>query len=255
MERLKLKAELREERGTRRSKRLRRSGVVPAVLYSEGPESLHIGVNDKDLQRVLRGKGGEHAIIDLQVEKVASGQPLKKTVIVKEVQRDSLKDMILHVDFAAISLTEKLVTKVALVASGVALGVTQGGILEHIVRELDIECLPADIPEKILIDVSGLLIGKSIKVGEVSAPPGVKILTDPHLIVFTVSVPKVEKVEEAPAEEAAAAEAVPAEGEEKKPEGEKEEAKGKEKEAPKGKEKEAPKGKEKEQPREKGKEK
>jgi len=212
---------------------------------------MSIGVETKDLSKVLRGKGGEHAIIDLQVEKASEGEPLKKTVIVKEVQHDHIKDVVLHVDFAAISLTEKLATKVAVVDSGEAVGVTQGGILEHILRELDIECLPADIPERILVDVSGLLIGKSIKVGDIVSPPGVKILNDPNLIVFTVSVPKVEveKVEEVPAEEAAAAEGAPAEGEEKKPEEEKEGAKGKEKEGAKGKEKE------KEQPKEKAREK
>ncbi|MCX6355591.1 MAG: 50S ribosomal protein L25 [Candidatus Aureabacteria bacterium] len=248
MERMKLKAELRDERGTRGAKRLRRKGVVPAVLYGEGPESMAIGVDTKDLSKVLRGKGGEHAIIDLQVEKTSEGKPLKKTVIVKEVQRDHIKDIVLHVDFAAISLTEKLATKVAVVDSGEAVGVTQGGILEHILRELNIECLPADIPERILVDVSGLMIGKSIKVGDIVSPPDVKILNDANLIVFTVSVPKVEveKVEEVPAEEAAAAGA-PAEGEEKKPEEEKEGAKGKEKEGAKGKEKE--------QQKEKGKEK
>jgi large subunit ribosomal protein L25 len=246
MARLKLKAQVRDERGTRRSKRLRGRGVIPAVLYGLGQESISLGVENKELLKVLRGKGGEHAIVDLQVSGGALEQPLKKIAIVKEVQRDHIRDGILHVDFAAISLTEKLVVKVQIVDSGEPIGVTQGGVLEHIIRELEVECLPSDLPEHITVDVSAMNIGNSIKVGEITAPPGVKILADPNLTVFTVSMPKVEKVE-VPAEEVAA-EAVPAEGEEQKPEEgkEKEQAKGKGKEEAKGKEKEEPKGKEKE---------
>jgi len=244
MARLKLKAQVRDERGTRRSKRLRGRGVIPAVLYGVGQESICLGVENKELLKVLRGKGGEHAIVDLQVSGGALEQPLKKTAIVKEVQRDHIRDGILHVDFAAISLTEKLVVKVQIVDSGEPIGVTQGGVLEHIIRELEVECLPSDLPEHITVDVSAMNIGNSIKVGEITAPPGVKILADPSLTVFTVSMPKVEKVE-VPAEEVAAAEAAPAEGEEEKPE------EGKEKEQAKGKEKEEPKGKEKEKAKEK----
>ncbi|MCX6357802.1 MAG: 50S ribosomal protein L25 [Candidatus Aureabacteria bacterium] len=252
MERLKLKAARRSEIGTRRAKRSRGKGIIPAVLYGGKVESIALSVDGKELYRVLHGKGGAHAIIDLQVE--GGEKPLSNTVIVKDVQRDNLRDIILHVDFAAISLTEKLTTKVSIVETGIPLGVTQGGVLEHIIRELDIECLPADIPDRITVDVSALGIGKSLKLAEIAAPPGVRILNDPNLIAFTVSMPKEEKVEEAvPAEgEAVAVEGVPVEGEEKEGEeakaGAKEGAKeaGKEKEPAKGKEKEPAKGKEKE---------
>jgi len=246
MDRLKLNAQVRSDKGTRKSKRLRKQGIVPAVLYGVDMENLALGIDDKELNKVLHGKGGGHALIDLQVGRGSSEGPLDKTVIIKEIQRDHLRDSILHVDFAAISLTEKLVTQVAVVDFGEAVGVTQGGILEHIIRELEVECLPTDIPEKISVDVSGLAIGKSIRVGDIASPPGVKILDDPSLIVITVSVPKVEvEKEEVAAEEAAAAEGAPAEGEEKKAEGEKEEAKGKEKEQSKDKSKEKSKEKEK----------
>jgi large subunit ribosomal protein L25 len=230
----KLNAQVREEHGSRQSRRLRGRGIVPAVLYGSGQEVVSLGLEVRELLKVLHGKGGEHAIIDLQVSGGALEQPLNRTAIIKEVQRDAIKDGILHVDFAAISLTEKLVVRVPVVDVGDSIGVTQGGVLEHIIRELEVECLPADLPERIEVDVSSLSIGHSIKVGEIAPPPGVKILADPNLTVLTVSVPKVEKVE-VPAEEAAA-EAAPAEGEAEKPEGEKEPAKGKEREAPKGKE-------------------
>jgi large subunit ribosomal protein L25 len=226
MARFKLDVQVREEHGSRGSRRLRRRGIVPAVLYGGEQEPLAIGVDDKKLFKVLHAKGGEHAIVDLNVSGGALEEPLKKTAIIKEIQRDDIKDGILHVDFATISLTEKLVVKVPVVEFGDSIGVTQGGILEHIVRELEVECLPTDLPEHIVVDVSALSIGHSIKVGEIAAPSGVKILSDPNLTVLTVSVPKVEKVE-APVEEVAG-EAAPAEGGEQKAEGEKEPAKGKE---------------------------
>jgi large subunit ribosomal protein L25 len=243
---MKLTAQVREERGTRRARRIRRTGVIPGVLYGGGRETIPLGINGKELHAVLRGRGAEHAILDLKVVGAALAKPVQQTVIVKEVQRDHMRDAILHVDFAAISLTEKLTAKVPIVDAGEPVGVTQGGVLEQIIRELEVECLPADLPEQIVVDVSGLAIGQSINVGQITPPANVRVLNAPDLTVFTVSVPKAEKVEEAaPAEEAAAAEAAPAEGEEKKPEeGKKEEAK--EKEGAKAKEKEQPKGKEKE---------
>ena len=247
MARMLLKAQVRTQHGTRNAKRLRRSGVIPAVLYGDVEENISIGVDSKELHKILHGKGGDSAILDLQVAGEGMEKPLRKTVIVKEVQRDNLKDVVIHVDFAAISMTEKLVAKVAIVRSGEPVGVTMGGILEQILREIEVECLPVDLPEQITVDVSALMIGDSIKLSGVKMPEGVKVMDDANLTIFTVSVPKVEKVEEpvaaeGAAVEGAAAEGAPAEGEEKKAEGEeKEGAKGKGKEQPK--EQEGAKGK------------
>ena len=247
MARMLLKAQVRTQHGTRNVKRLRRSGVIPAVLYGDVEANISIGVDSKELHNILHGKGGDSAIFDLQVEGQGMDTPLKKTVIVKEVQRDNLKDVVIHVDFAAISMTEKLIAKVAIVRSGEPVGVTMGGILEQILREIEVECLPVDLPEQITVDVSALTIGDSIKLSGVKVPEGVKVMDDANLTIFTVSMPKVEKVEEpvaaeGAAVEGAAAEGAPAEGEEKKAEGEeKEGAKGKEKEGAKGKGKEQPK--------------
>ncbi len=118
MARTLLRAQVRTEHGTRNVKRLRRRGIVPGVLYGDVKENISIGVDTKDLQKILRGKGGDSAIFDLQVEGEGMETPLKKTVIVKEVQRDHIKDAVIHVDFAAISMTEKLVAHVAVVRSG-----------------------------------------------------------------------------------------------------------------------------------------
>lgn len=249
MARTLLKAQVRIEHGTRNVKRLRRRGIIPGVLYGDVKENISIGVDTKELHKILRGKGGDSAIFDLQVEGQGLEKPLKKTVIVKEVQRDNMKDAVIHVDFAAISMTEKLVAKVAVVRAGEPVGVTLGGVLEQILREIEVECLPADLPELLTVDVSALTIGDSIKVAQVKVPEGVRIVDDPNLILFTVSMPKEEKVEEAaPAEgeaaEGAPAEGAPAEGEAK--------AEGEEKEGAKGKEKEGAKGKGKEPAKEKG---
>lgn len=239
MARIKIKAQVRDKIGTSNARRLRRSGVVPGILYGEGRESIPLGMDGKDIHKALKGRGGEHTIIELRIEGGALEKPLNETVIIKEVQRDPIMDTVSHVDFAAISMTEKLTASVPVVDTGEAAGVAVGGVLEHILRELEVECLPDDLPERIVVDVSALGIGDSINVSAITPPAGVKILNSPDLTVFTVSMPKVEKVEvAAEAEEAAAAEAAPAEGEEKKPEEAKEEGKGKEKEPSKGKEKE-----------------
>ncbi|MDD5556621.1 MAG: 50S ribosomal protein L25 [bacterium] len=239
MARIKLSAKVRGERGTREARRIRRRGEIPGILYAQGRESLPIGMDGKEIQKIIRGRGGEHAIIDLEVAGGGSEKPLTETVIVKEVQRDRLKDTVLHVDFAAISMTETLTAEISVVDTGTAAGIAQGGILEQILREVEVECLPADLPEQLAVDVSALDIGDGIKVKDITLPPGVKILNDPELTVFTVSVPKVEKVEEAaPEEAAAAAEAAPAEGAEKEPaEAEEKKEKKEKKEEAKGREK------------------
>ena len=244
MARMQLNAQVRTQHGTRNVRRMRRSGIIPGVLYGDVKENILIGVDGKELHRILHGKGGDSSIIDLQISGEGLDAPFKKTVIVKEVQRDNIKDAVIHVDFAAISMTEKLVAQVAIVRTGDPVGVTLGGILEQILREVEVECLPTDLPEAITVDVSGLNIGDSVKISDLKVPAGVEILDDADLTLFTVSVPKAEKVEEAAPAEGAAAEGAPAEGEEKKAEGEeKEGAKGEAKEGAKAEEKEGGKGK------------
>ena len=126
MAKVTLKAEVRKERGTSAARKLRRQGWAPAVLYGDGGESLPLRVNGKDLYKALHSRGGEHAILDLHVEGGDLKKPLEKTVIVKEVQHDFLKDAILHVDFAVISLKEKLVVKVPIVETGEAACLSNG---------------------------------------------------------------------------------------------------------------------------------
>ncbi len=240
MARPKLKARKRSEIGTSSSKRLRGNGLVPAVIYGDGQESIPLTMDSKKLSKALHGGAGEHAIIDLSIEGAGSEKPLEKTVIVKEVQHDYLKDSILHVDFSVITLDKKLVVKVPVVETGEAVGVIEGGVLQHIIRELEVESLPTALPDQLEVDVTNLSIGDSVKVKDMVAPAGVKILADPELVVITVTAPKVEEVEVAPAVEGEEAVAegeeakAEAEGKEKPKEGEKEKGKEEEKRKEKG---------------------
>jgi large subunit ribosomal protein L25 len=199
MEKVILKAEVRTETGKRVAKDLRNKGLIPANVYKQGKEALSLQIASDDLWEILHTKAGENVILTLNI---TGGSVKDKTVLIKEIQREPIKDGILHVDFNEISLTEALEVNVPLVSRGEPLGVkADGGILEHVLRELHIECLPADIPEKIEIDVSALKIGNSIFVKDIKVPAGVRVLNDPELIAMIVKAPKVDlPVAEAAAE-------------------------------------------------------
>jgi large subunit ribosomal protein L25 len=230
MEKVILKADAREGSGKASAKALRKDGIIPAVVYKGGKEALKLKLVAKDLESVLHTKAGENVIVTLKVG--ASDTKVKdRTVLIKEIQREPIKNGILHVDFNEISLTETLKVNVPLTTHGEAVGVkADGGILEHVMWELQVECLPTNIPEKITVEVSGMKIGDAVYVKDITVPEGVKVLTDPELIAIIVKPPKVEAPKEEVAGEA------PAEPElirKKKEVEEGEEGPAKEKEAPK----------------------
>jgi len=201
MEKVTLKVELREETGKRVAKDLRNKGLVPANVYKSGKAATNLVVANKDLEGVLHTKAGENVLITLKLSGAPGAASKDRTVLIKEIQRHPVRDNILHVDFNEISLTETLEVKVPIVAHGEPAGVKiDGGLLEHVLRELSVECLPTDIPAKIEVEVSALKIGEHIMVKDIKVPAGVKVLNDPELIVLIVKAPKVE----APKEEAAA---------------------------------------------------
>lgn len=202
MERIKLIASEREETGKNRLKKVRKADYVPACVYKGGKEATNIKVNKKLLYAVLHTKAGENVIIDMTIE----GKSQKaRPVMVKEVQYHPIKDEILHVDFNEISLTDRIKVNVPVVSKGTADAVVrEKGTLEHIMWELEVECLPTAIPEKIEVDVSQVKIGDKIFVKNLVAPEGVRILNDPELIVMSGEPPHIEKpAEEMPAEEGA----------------------------------------------------
>lgn len=200
MEFVDLHAGLREGKGKGLNKKLREEGLVPSVVYKKGEDTVSLKIDKKDLFKALHTDAGENVIIKLHID--AAKKRKERTVIVKEVQRDPVKDRLLHVDFQEISLTETLKVKVPITGKGEAIGVKQEeGVLQQVLWEVEVECLPTNIPEKIEINISNLKIGEAIHIKAIPAPEGVKILDDPEGVVFSVEhQKKVEDVIAAPAE-------------------------------------------------------
>jgi large subunit ribosomal protein L25 len=211
-----LKAKTRNVIGKGPVKRLRAGGVVPAVVYGAHAQPLNIAVAFDDLEKVLHHATGENVLVDLQVED--GGQTKNRLALIQEVQHHPVEDLILHVDFHEVSATEKLRTNVPVRPAGEPVGVkTGGGVLEYVMRELRVECLPKDLPDVIEVNVEKLEIGQSIHVSDVAAPAGVTLLDDKGQPVFIVVAPIAEEVAEAPAEGPTEPELIgakPAEGEE-----------------------------------------
>lgn len=219
MEKIVLKAEVRKDTGKRVAKDLRLNGLVPANVYKAGKGATSLQVAVGDLSDVLHTKAGENVIITLKVS--GEGSPKDKTVVIKEIQREPIKNRILHIDFNEISLTEAIKVNVPLVSHGEPVGVkVDGGVLEHVMRELQVECLPTAIPEKLEVEVSELKIGDSVFVKNIKAPEGVKILNDGELIVMIVKPPKIEVPKEEVAEGAVEPELIRKKKEEEAAEGE-----------------------------------
>ncbi len=190
----KLVAQRRPATGTRPVRRLRQAGWVPGVVYGKDTESLPIAVKERELVKLLRSKTGERALVTLRVE---DGQPWEKPVLVKAIQHDPVDGHVVHVDFHAIVLTERLRLRVPVVLNGEAVGVKQeGGILEHFLRDVEVETLPTEIPAAVEFDVSALKIGETVHVSDLKAPKNAKITSDPAGVIASVQKPKEEKPEE-----------------------------------------------------------
>ncbi|MDD5643984.1 MAG: 50S ribosomal protein L25 [bacterium] len=201
-----LDAQLREVTGTGSARAFRRAGKIPAVVYSHGDKPISVIVDEKQFNRATYGHSGENFLIDLKIEK----EKKKRKALIKEAQIDPISNKIIHIDFNEVYMDEKIRTHVPVSEKGEAKGVKdQGGVLEHLLREVEIECLPGEIPEKIDVDISNLELGFSIHVSDLKISKGVKILTDPGEAVFSIAMPK--EIEEPAAEETA--EAVAAEPE------------------------------------------
>jgi large subunit ribosomal protein L25 len=194
MEKLILKALLREEKGKEACKHIRKIGQVPCVVYRGGKPATSIQVDMKDLWHTLHTEAGENAVITLDIS--GGEKNSKKTVIVQETQTDPMNDKFLHVDFHEISLTEKIKVSVPLVLKGEAKGVAEeGGVLSQIVWEVEVECLPAAIPEHVDVHVDELGIGDAIHISDVTPPAGVTFLDDPESMLVSVHAPKAEEEE------------------------------------------------------------
>lgn len=202
-----LVAELRDATGKGVARKLRAAGRIPAVLYGKGTETKAISVDPSALQRLLQSSGaGINTLIELSVDGT------RRTVLVKELQRDPVRGRPLHTDFYLVELDQTVEVSVPIRLVGKAPGVELGGILDHPLREIELECLPRAIPESVDVDVSALEIGDSIHVRDLELPEGVSVQTDANLAVASVITPAV--VEEPVAEEPEEGEEGVAEGEE-----------------------------------------
>lgn len=194
-----LPAVKRADRGKNAARRLRREGMIPAVLYGKGAEPMALSVDKKAFAAIMHGQEGHNALLSMKI----SGQESEEILSMpKEIQFDPLAGYIVHVDFQQVHLDEAISTTVPVHLTGAAAGVKLGGVLEHLCREIEIECLPMDVPAYIEIDVSGLQIGDSIHVSDLRVSEKVRILDDASTTVALVAAPTVEK---APAEEVSAA--------------------------------------------------
>jgi large subunit ribosomal protein L25 len=203
----KVEAKPRQGGGKNDARRLRQTGMIPAVVYGAGQKSMAIAIDPKQMNRILHSESGHNSIFDLSLD----GQSAK--VMIVDWQYEPIKGALLHVDLKRIAMDKVLRVSVPIVLKGEAPGVkTQGGILEQILREVEIECLPADIPSHIDADVSQLMFGQVIRVADLPHTGKVQFLTDGNQSVAHVVAVK-EVVEPTPAEAGAEAGAVPAEPE------------------------------------------
>ncbi|MFO7871171.1 MAG: 50S ribosomal protein L25 [Kiritimatiellia bacterium] len=192
----------REVSGTSACKQLRREGWLPGIVNSSDGGSHPIQVSAHDFNLLLQHHRSESMVLDVRI-----GSQKAKKAFIKEVQHDPVTDEVLHMDFMEISMTEKMRVDIPVSLLGEPVGVTEeGGILEHLLREVEIECLPDDLRETAELDVSGLKLGETLYVSDIDLGPSITVLTEPEVAVARVSHPAAEEEEEEkPPEEGEAA--------------------------------------------------
>ena len=200
-----LTAKSRIEFGKGASKRMRRDGMVPAIVYGGPKDNVPVVLDPKQIHGVLRSEAGRNSILSLEVE-----GDVESNVILKDWQVDPVTEMILHADFQRIAMDKALRFTVPIAIRGEAIGVKAGdGLLDLVLREVEVECLPGDIPERIECDVSELQLHDSIRIGDLPVPDKVEILVEADRVVAHVVALRVEEEEAAEAEEG---EVLPVEG-------------------------------------------
>jgi large subunit ribosomal protein L25 len=199
----KITVKSRELKGSANARRLRREGWIPGVIYRDGAEARPVSLPKHEFEQMLHHHASEHVMVKIQLE----GK--EESVLLKEVQHDPLTDGVEHVDLQEVAMDKKLHVTVPVELVGEAEGVkNQGGVLDHLLHEVEISCFPADIPEAINVDVSGMKLGDMLMVKDIKIDASrITVLMDAEIGVASVSLPKV--VEEPVAEEGAAAPAGP----------------------------------------------
>ncbi|HZX10736.1 MAG TPA: 50S ribosomal protein L25 [Acidobacteriota bacterium] len=217
-----VKAEARESVGKNAARRIRSEGRVPAILYGPKTKNIPLVLSKQDIFSILKSERGENTIF-----KVAFDSK-KKNVMIKDYQLDVISDELLHVDLIEIAMREVIEVTVQIVLTGEAVGVkSEGGFVDFQNREVEIKCLPKDIPDQIKVDISDLHLNQSIKIEDLEPPENVEFITDPKTVIAHVMLPEEEEIEEEEIEEELIAEGEEPEviGEEKEEAEEEEEKK------------------------------
>ncbi|MDP3731852.1 MAG: 50S ribosomal protein L25 [Candidatus Omnitrophota bacterium] len=193
MEEIILEIQPREELGKNKVKDLRGKGFIPAVVYAEGKKSQAIKISHRQLWQLIHQHRLESMVINLKMQE--DKKQKGRACLIKEIQYHPVKGDIIHVDFNEISLTKVIKVNVPVVSKGEPIGVKQeGGSLEQILWEIEVECLPADIPKAIEVDVSRLKMGDAVHIKDITFPPNIKVLNALEAIVFSVTAPIKEEV-------------------------------------------------------------
>jgi large subunit ribosomal protein L25 len=195
MERTAIHAAKRQELGTRATRRLRRDSLVPAVLYGHKIDPVHLTIPLKEVEHLMHSRA---RMVDVEIGGTV------ETALIKDIQHDFFGDQVLHLDLARVAMDEKVTVTVPVELHGLAKGLGAGGVLDHVLQDLHVSCLPGDIPERIRVEVGALDVGSILYVRDVVAPERVEILNEPDAPVVTVHAPVVAEpepvTEEAPAE-------------------------------------------------------
>ena len=177
-----VEAQPRASRGKNEARRTRRQGLIPAIVYGAFKDSQSVSVNPKDILKIIRSRTGHNSIFDLNIDGVE-----RTPVIVADEQYDPIKGSLLHIDLRRIDLSRKLRVSVPVHVTGEARGVKQqGGVLDVVTRAVEIECVPADIPDQFSVDVTELTIGTNIRVSDLPVKEGVRVLTAPEAVIAHV---------------------------------------------------------------------
>ncbi len=188
----------REGRGTNSNRRLRAAGKIPAVVYGGGKESVPIEVDRKSVLDLLKVTGTENAVFLLKL----SGTGKERHTMIREMEVDPVNRQILHIDFQRIEMTKKVRVSVAIELTGTPEGVkNEGGILDFVTREVEVECLPGDIPRHLTVDVSALHVGQHVEAGALDVPKDVVLLEDLNRVIASVAHPRLAVEAEEPTEE------------------------------------------------------
>jgi large subunit ribosomal protein L25 len=195
-----IKSEKRDAFGKNASYRIRKGGMIPAILYGEGAKNVPLVLSKKDIIKILKSESGENTIFRIAFDSEETD------VMIKALQLDPTTDELLHADLIMIAMDKEIRVQVPIELIGEAIGVkSEGGFVDFMTREIAIECLPGNLPDHLTIDIAGLHLHQSVKAAEMAMPEKVKLITEADAVIVMVQVPHEEKVEVKPEEEVAAA--------------------------------------------------